>query len=278
MPIWGILAACRSGSAWFVVALPALVLNYFGQGALLLSDPHAIENPFYLLAPGSLHYPMVAFATATTIIASQAIVSGAYSLTQQAIQLGFLPRMRVLHTASHEIGQIYMPIVNWLLAAGTLGAVILFGSSDALGGAYGIAVSMLMAVTTVLAALVALQWGYSPALVAAVNGFFLIIDLIFVAANATKLLEGGWFPLLLAGVVAFLMLTWRTGYQLLEQQRSVCASARTNSSLGFSRAAPSGCRGRPRSLPRQTRASHSRSPTTSGTTACCTSACCSSRQ
>jgi KUP system potassium uptake protein len=263
---------------WFVVALPALVLNYFGQGALLLSDPHAIENPFYLLAPGSLHYPMVAFATAATIIASQAIISGAYSLTQQAIQLGFLPRMRVLHTASHEIGQIYMPIVNWLLAAGTLGAVILFGSSDALGGAYGIAVSMLMAVTTVLAALVALQWGYSPALVAAVNGFFLIIDLIFVAANATKLLEGGWFPLLLAGVVAFLMLTWRTGYQLLEQQRSVCASARTNSSLGFSRAAPSGCRGRPRSLPRQTRASHSRSPTTSGTTACCTSACCSSRQ
>jgi KUP system potassium uptake protein len=128
--------------------------------------------------------------------------------------------MRVLHTASHEIWQIYMPIVNWLLAAGTLGAVILFGSSDALGGAYGIAVSMLMAVTTVLAALVALQWGYSPALVAAVNGFFLIIDLIFVAANATKLLEGGWFPLLLAGVVAFLMLTWRTGYQLLEQQRS----------------------------------------------------------
>jgi KUP system potassium uptake protein len=205
---------------WFVVALPALVLNYFGQGALLLSDPQAIENPFYLLAPGWLHYPMVAFATAATIIASQAIISGAYSLTQQAIQLGFLPRMRVLHTASHEIGQIYMPIVNWLLAAGTLGAVILFGSSDALGGAYGIAVSMLMAVTTVLAALVALQWGYNPALVAAVNGFFLIIDLIFVAANATKLLEGGWFPLLLAGVVAFLMLTWRTGYRLLEQQRS----------------------------------------------------------
>jgi KUP system potassium uptake protein len=205
---------------WFVVVLPALVLNYFGQGALLLSDPQAIENPFYLLAPGWLHYPMVAFATAATIIASQAIISGAYSLTQQAIQLGFLPRMRVLHTASHEIGQIYMPIVNWLLAAGTLGAVILFGSSDALGGAYGIAVSMLMAVTTVLAALVALQWGYNPALVAAVNGFFLIIDLIFVAANATKLLEGGWFPLLLAGVVAFLMLTWRTGYRLLEQQRS----------------------------------------------------------
>src|SRR5215831_17568628 len=160
---------------WFVVALPALVLNYFGQGALLLSDPQAIENPFYLLAPGWLHYPMVVFATTATIIASQAIISGAYSLTQQAMQLGFLPRMRVLHTASQEKGQIYMPLVNWLLAAGTLGAVIMFGSSDALGGAYGIAVSMLMAITTVLAALVALQWGYHPVLVTAVNGLFLIV-------------------------------------------------------------------------------------------------------
>ncbi|HJU18566.1 MAG TPA: potassium transporter Kup [Stellaceae bacterium] len=205
---------------WFAVVLPALLLNYFGQGALLLSDPKAIANPFYRLAPGWAHYPMVAFATVATIIASQAIISGAYSLTQQAIQLGFLPRMRVLHTASHEKGQIYMPTVNWLLAAGTLGAVFAFGSSDALGAAYGIAVSMLMAVTTVLAALVARQWGYNPILVAAVNGFFLIVDLIFVSANAIKLVEGGWFPLLLACVIAFLMLTWRTGYRLLEQQRA----------------------------------------------------------
>jgi KUP system potassium uptake protein len=201
---------------WFGVILPALVLNYFGQGALLLSDPQAIENPFYLLAPGWLHYPMVAFATTATIIASQAIISGAYSLTQQAIQLGFLPRMRVLHTASHEKGQIYMPVVNWLLAAGTLGAVIGFGSSDALGGAYGIAVSMLMALETVLAALVALQWGYNPLLVTAVNGVFLVVELTFISANATKLIDGGWFPLLLAGTIAFLMLTWRTGYALLE--------------------------------------------------------------
>lgn len=205
---------------WFGIVFPALALNYLGQGALLLSDPGAIENPFYLLAPSWLHYPMVAFATVATIIASQAIISGAYSLTQQAIQLGFLPRMRVLHTASEEKGQIYMPLVNWLLAAGTLGAVLLFGSSDALGGAYGIAVSILMAVTTVLAALVALQWGYNPLLVTAVNGFFLVIELVFVAANSTKLIAGGWFPLLMAGVVAFLMLTWRTGYGLLEQQRS----------------------------------------------------------
>src|SRR5437764_6869035 len=196
------------------------MLNYLGQGGLLLSDPHAAENPFYLLVPRWAHYPMVAFATIATVIASQAIISGAYSLTQQAMQLGFLPRMRVRHTASHEMGQIYIPVVNWLLAIGTLTAVLLFGSSDALGGAYGIAVAMLMAITTILAALVALQWGYRPLTVAAVNGSFLIVDLIFIAANATKLVEGGWFPLLLAGVIAFLMLTWRTGYALLEQQRS----------------------------------------------------------
>jgi KUP system potassium uptake protein len=205
---------------WFTIVFPALLLNYLGQGGLLLAHPRAIANPFYLLAPGWAHYPMVAFATVATVIASQSIISGAYSLTQQAIQLGFLPRMRVLHTASHEKGQIYMPIVNWLLAAGTLGAVIMFGSSDALGGAYGIAVSMLMAVTTVLAALVALQWGYNPIAVAAVNGSLLVVELIFIAANATKLFAGGWFPLVLAGVVAFLMLTWRTGYQMLELQRS----------------------------------------------------------
>ena len=205
---------------WFAVVLPALMLNYFGQGGLLLADPHAVENPFYLLAPRWAHYPMVAFATVATVIASQSIISGAYSLTQQTMQLGFLPRMRVQHTASHEKGQIYIPVVNWLLAAGTLGAVITFGSSGALGGAYGIAVSMLMAITTVLAALVALQWGYNPLLVAVVNGFFLVIELVFVAANMTKLIEGGWFPLLMAGVIAFLMLTWRAGWLLLEHQRS----------------------------------------------------------
>jgi KUP system potassium uptake protein len=205
---------------WFAVVLPCLVLNYFGQGALLLSDPSAIANPFYLLVPRWAHYPMVAFATVATIIASQAIISGAYSLTQQSIQLGFLPRMRVLHTASQAMGQIYIPLVNWLLAIGTLGAVLAFGSSDALGGAYGIAVSMLMAITTALAALVALQWGYNLFVVLAVNGLFLIVDLVFVAANATKLIQGGWFPLLLACAVAFLMLTWRTGWRLLEHQRS----------------------------------------------------------
>ena len=205
---------------WFAIVFPALALNYLGQGGLLLAQPQAAEHPFYLLVPRWGHYPMVAFATVATVIASQAIISGAYSLTQQSMQLGFLPRMRVLHTASHEKGQIYIPVVNWLLAVGTLAAVLLFGSSDALGGAYGIAVSMLMAVTTVLAALVALKWGYNPLLVLAVNGFFFVIELVFVAANMTKLIEGGWFPLLLASVIAFLMLTWRAGWQLLEQERS----------------------------------------------------------
>ena len=205
--------------AWFAIALPALVLNYFGQAGLLITDPTAVDNPFYQLAPDWMHYPLVAFAALATVIASQAIISGVFSLTQQSIQLGFLPRMRITHTTSDAIGQIYVPLVNWLLAAATLGAVIGFGTSDALAGAYGIAVSLLMAITTLLAALVAIQWGYSPVIVIAVNGFFLVIDCIFFAANSTKLIEGGWFPLLLAGAVAFLMLTWRSGVRLVERAR-----------------------------------------------------------
>jgi len=205
--------------AWFVVALPALVLNYFGQAGLLITDPTAIDNPFYQLAPDWAQFPLVAFAAVATVIASQAIISGVFSLTQQSIQLGFLPRMRITHTTSDAIGQIYVPLVNWLLAAATLGAVVGFGTSDALAGAYGIAVSLLMAITTLLAALVAIQWGYSPLIVIAVNGFFLVIDCIFFAANSTKLVEGGWFPLLLAGLVAFLMLTWRSGVKLVEGAR-----------------------------------------------------------
>lgn len=205
--------------AWFTIALPALVLNYFGQAAVLVSDPSAIEHPFFQLAPDWAHYPLVAFATIAAVIASQAIITGVFSLTQQAIQLGFLPRMHIQHTASDEKGQIYVPLINWLLAAGTLGAVIGFGSSDALAGAYGIAVSLLMAITTLLAALVALQWGYPPIVVIAVNGFFFAIDCIFFAANAAKLFEGGWFPLLIATVIAFLMLTWRSGVKLVEAAR-----------------------------------------------------------
>ncbi|ACB27411.1 potassium transporter Kup [Methylobacterium radiotolerans] len=205
--------------AWFGLVLPALLIHYCGQGALIIADPSAIENPFYRLAPDWAHYPLVALATMATVIASQAVISGVYSLTQQSIQLGFMPMMRVVHTDEDERGQIYVPAVNWLLAAATLTAVVVFGSSDALAGAYGIAVSALMGITTLLAALIALRWGYNPLLVFAVNGFFLGIDLVFFAANSVKLFEGGWFPLLLAAAVAFLMLTWMKGNLVLESVR-----------------------------------------------------------
>ena len=205
--------------AWFGVALPCLTLNYFGQGALLLSDPSAIDNPFYQLAPMWSHYGLILLATAATVIASQAIISGAYSLTQQAVQLGFLPRLNVIHTASHEKGQIYVPLVNWALAAATLVATIGFGSSDALAGAFGIAVSLLMAITTLLATLVALHWKHNRFIVYAVNGSFLALDLLFFASTSTKLLDGGWFPLLIAFVISFLMLTWRKGEEILDGRR-----------------------------------------------------------
>ncbi|MCX4198670.1 KUP/HAK/KT family potassium transporter, partial [Methylobacterium organophilum] len=205
--------------AWFGLVLPALLIHYCGQGALIIADPSAIENPFYRLAPDWAHYPLVALATMATVIASQAVISGVYSLTQQSIQLGFMPMMRVVHTDEDERGQIYVPAVNWLLAVATLTAVVVFGSSDALAGAYGIAVSALMGITTLLAALIALRWGYNPLLVFAVNGFFLGIDLVFFAANSVKLFEGGWFPLLLAAAVAFLMLTWMKGNLVLESVR-----------------------------------------------------------
>jgi KUP system potassium uptake protein len=196
------------------------VLNYLGQAALVAAVPGDVANPFYDLAPGWAHYPLVAFATAATVIASQAIISGVFSLTQQAIQLGFLPRIRIEHTASEERGQIYVPTANWLLAIGTLTAVLMFRSSDALAGAYGIAVSGLMAISTFLAALVAIRWGYNPVLVIAVNGALGLVDLFFFSANAVKIVEGGWFPLLIAGVIAFLMLTWRRGLQLTEAARA----------------------------------------------------------
>ena len=205
--------------AWFTVALPALALSYFGQGALLLRQPTAIESPFYALAPQWAHYGLVVLSTLATVIASQSIISGAYSMTQQAIRLGFLPRLTVIHTTGTEIGQIYVPLVNWALAAATLAAVIGFGSSDALAGAFGIAVSLLMAITTMMATFVALQWGVNPLIVALVNGSLLVLDLLFFASTSTKLLEGGWFPLLIAFVVSFLMITWRRGEQIMDTAR-----------------------------------------------------------
>jgi KUP system potassium uptake protein len=205
--------------AWFGVALPALTLNYFGQGALLLSDPGALESPFYELAPHWAHYALVVLATVATVIASQSIISGAYSMTEQAIRLGFLPRMNVIHTAGTEIGQVYVPLVNWALAFTTLTAVIGFGSSDALAGAFGIAVSLLMAITTMMATFVALQWKVNVWIVALVNGSLLALDLLFFASTSTKLFEGGWFPLLIAAIISFLMLTWRKGQRLMDGVR-----------------------------------------------------------
>ncbi|MGA3158893.1 MAG: KUP/HAK/KT family potassium transporter, partial [Steroidobacteraceae bacterium] len=205
--------------AWFGVALPALTLNYFGQGGLLLSQPGSVENSFYQLAPQWSHYGLVILATAATVIASQSIISGAYSLTSQAAQLGFLPRMTIIHTAGHEIGQIYVPLVNWALAFGTLTAVIGFGSSDALAGAFGIAVSLLMAITTLMATFVALHWKLNPLIVYSVNGSLLALDVLFVASTSTKLLDGGWFPLVISIIIAFLMLTWRRGQEIMDKVR-----------------------------------------------------------
>jgi KUP system potassium uptake protein len=207
-------------AGWFTVVLPGLVLNYFGQGALLLTDPSALRNPFYELAPDWAHYPLILLATVATVIASQAVITGAFSLTQQAIQLGLLPRLRVIQTAGEEKGQIYIPFVNWGLAVLTLGAVIGFGSSSKLAGAYGLAVSLDMVITTILATFVALHWGHRPLAVYLLNGSLLVVDLVFFAANTTKLFEGGWLPLLIASTVAFMMLTWRTGQQLLKEARA----------------------------------------------------------
>ena len=209
-------------AAWFGLALPALTLNYFGQGGLLLATPNSpevLDSPFYALAPAWAHYPLILLATAATVIASQSIISGAYSMTQQAVSLGFLPRMKVVHTEGREIGQIYVPFVNWALAAGTLTAVIGFGSSDALAGAFGVAVSLLMVITTLMATFVALHWKYNPFVVYAVNGSLLVLDFVFLASTSTKLFEGGWFPLLIAFVISFLMLTWRKGEELMDAVR-----------------------------------------------------------
>jgi KUP system potassium uptake protein len=207
--------------AWFGVALPALTLSYFGQGALLLAQPTALQSPFYELAPQWAHVGLVVLATVATVIASQSIISGAYSLTQQAMQLGFLPRMTVVHTTGREIGQIYVPGVNLALAVLTLTAVIGFGSSDALAGAFGIAVSLLMAITTLMATFVALQWKYNPWMVALVNGSLFALELVFFASTSTKIIDGGWFPLLIAAVISFLMLTWRKGEQIMDSVRVV---------------------------------------------------------
>ena len=201
---------------WFGFVGPSLLLNYFGQGALLIHNPEATSNPFYRLAPGWALYPLLILATAATVIASQAIISGAFSLTRQAIQLGYLPRMRIDHTSAREIGQIYVPGVNWALMVCCIALVIGFGSSSSLASAYGVAVTTTMVITTVLAYFAArhvLGWNTAPAV--AVTAAFLFADLAFFGANMVKVVHGGWFPLAVAIGVFTLMTTWRRGRRIL---------------------------------------------------------------
>jgi len=204
---------------WFSVAAPALILHYLGQGALLIEHPQAAQNPFYLLAPKWSLYPLVILATCATIIASQAIISGAFSLTRQAIQLGYLPRMEIIHTSSVEIGQIYMPTVNWALMVATIILVIGFGSSSNIAGAYGVAVSTTMIITTVLAYVVARDLrGWSRLRAGLITAAFLVGDIAFLIANYAKIVAGGWFPLLIAAGVFTVMTTWRRGRELLSEK------------------------------------------------------------
>ena len=206
--------------AWYGLALPALVVNYLGQGALLLRDPAAATRPFYAMVPGWALYPMVALAALATIVASQALISAVFSLTHQAMQLGFWPRVRVVNTSAAARGQIYLPTINWLLMLATCAVVVGFRSSDALAAAFGLAVSTTMAITTVLfAAMARLRWQWSIARIALFAGGFLVIDLAFVGANALKFREGGWLPVLLGTAVLLLMASWRFGRTRLEEAR-----------------------------------------------------------
>ncbi len=204
---------------WFGFVLPALLLNYFGQGALLMAHPEALENPFFLMAPAWALYPLVGLATAATVIASQAVISGAFSLTRQAVQLGYLPRMEIRQTSSKQIGQIYIPALNWVLLVACVGLVIGFGSSSRLAAAYGVGVTTDMVFTTLLFAVVARRlWGWSLPAVAGLCGLFLVIDLSFWGANLPKIPAGGWFPLVVAGVIFTVMTTWKRGRAIIAER------------------------------------------------------------
>ncbi len=205
--------------AWLCLAMPALLLNYMGQGALLLHDPAGAANPFYLLAPSWALYPMIAIATSAAIVASQALISGAFSLTRQAVQLGYCPRVTIRHTSRTEIGQIYIPEVNWALGVSTVALVLGFKTSSALAAAYGIAVTGTMMITTLLFHRVVRDvWGWSPRKAAPLTAVFLVVDVAFFGANLIKVEEGGWFPLAAAAVVFTLLSTWKRGRQFLAAQ------------------------------------------------------------
>ncbi|VTU37374.1 potassium transport protein Kup [Variovorax sp. RA8] len=206
--------------AWFSVVMPALTLNYFGQGALLLENPAAVKNPFFMMAPEWALIPLVLIATAATVIASQALITGAFSVTRQVIQLGYLPRLNIEHTSVRTAGQIYIPFVNWGLFVAIVLAVVMFRSSSNLAAAYGIAVTTDMLITTVLTFFVIrYAWKYPLALCIAATGAFFIIDFLFFASNLLKLFQGGWFPLLIGGSIFMLMLTWKEGRRLMGQMQ-----------------------------------------------------------
>jgi KUP system potassium uptake protein len=204
--------------AWFALVLPALVLNYFGQAALIFVDPHALRHSFYDLAPHWAHYPLVGLATVATVIASQAVITGSFSMTGQAVRLGLLPRLKIVHTYGEEEGQIYVPAINWLLAAATCGVVLAFGSSANMASAYGVAISMVMVTTTVLAVRVAARWGWSPTVLLPLAGIALVIDLAFVAANAVKIGGGGAYPVVLGFGLLVIMMTWWEGRALVAER------------------------------------------------------------
>ena len=205
--------------AWFGVVLPALVINYFGQGAMLLQRPENVRNPFYEMAPEWALFPLIALATLATVIASQALITAAFSVTKQAIQLGYLPRLRIDHTSVRETGQVYVPFVNWALYGCVVFAVVVFGSSGALASAYGIAVTIDMTITTVMTFFVIrYAWRLPPVLCVAATGTFFVVDVTFLAANVVKVLEGGWFPLVIGAAMFTLMATWKQGRALLAER------------------------------------------------------------
>jgi KUP system potassium uptake protein len=205
--------------AWFSVVMPSLVLNYFGQGALLLENPAAVKNPFYMMAPDWALIPLVALATMAAVIASQALITGAFSVTKQVIQLGYLPRLNIVHTSTRDAGQIYIPFVNWALFFAIVLAVVMFKSSSNLAAAYGIAVCTDMLITTILTYYVIRHaWKYPLGLCIAATSVFFVVDFLFFASNMLKLLQGGWFPLLIGGAVFILMSTWKDGRQLLNSK------------------------------------------------------------
>ena len=205
--------------AWFLIVMPSLVLNYFGQGALLLNNPAAVKNPFFLMAPDWALMPLVGLATLATVIASQALITGAFSVTKQAIQMGYLPRLRIQHTSEHDTGQIYLPFVNWSLFVTIVLAVVMFRSSSNLAAAYGIAVCTDMLITTILTFyVIRYAWKYPLILCIAATSVFFVVDFAFFASNLMKLFAGGWFPLVIGGAVFTLMITWKEGRRILNEK------------------------------------------------------------